>query len=288
MNNKKKTKPESKHSLSTNCVYFIEMTNKVLKFVLLLKAFESFANGFSCAEFSSTNLPCVDVSHCNMQNVSLAVNKLANGNGASKSSSDVFLCYDDAGLNIQVSSQRQQYYSTYAFDECNDSVFNSDVVEVFIAPWYKTEPNPHCYSEIDLNPFNKLFESGIYNKNLNHTGITGTTFECGTSGVKHSTTILDGNRWLENLSIPWSVIDKPAGCPSAKSSPKSLNIRNLRESASSAASSVYRANFFRINELSSSPTCSSTSCEYLAWSPTGVNPPAFHEPTKFGYLVLNQ
>eukprot|EP01034_Spumella_vulgaris_P026409 gene26409-32987_t len=83
-----------------------------------------------------------------------------------------------------------------------------------------------------------------------------------------------------------NVIDKPNGCPSE---PKgSLNIRNLREMDATPSSVVYRANFFRVNELVSSPTCSSSSCEYLAWSPTGVNPPAFHEPTKFGYLVLQQ
>lgn len=264
------------------------MSIKIFKLALLLTAFKNFASGFSCADFSSTNLPCVEVQHCStLQKVSLSINKLSNGNGASKSSSDVSLCFDETDLKIQINSQRQQYYSTHAFDECNDSVFNSDVAEVFIAPWYKNEPTPHCYSEIDLNPFNKLFESGIYNKNLNRTGITGTTFDCGTSGVKHSTTISDSNSWTESLSIPWNIIDKPYGCPVAEPL-KSLNIRNLRETASTAASSVYRANFFRINELSSSPTCSSTSCEYLAWSPTLVNPPAFHEPTKFGYLVLKQ
>jgi hypothetical protein len=51
--------------------------------------------------------------------------------------------------------------------------------------------------------------------------------------------------------------------------------------------SVYRANMFRISQLTSSGAkCSSASCEYLAWSPTLSDPPAFHEPTHFGYLLM--
>jgi hypothetical protein len=50
----------------------------------------------------------------------------------------------------------------------------------------------------------------------------------------------------------------------------------------------YRANFYRVNELEpvGQQLCSSSSCEYLAWSPTMVDPPAFHCPKKFGYLIL--
>jgi hypothetical protein len=43
---------------------------------------------------------------------------------------------------------------------------------------------------------------------------------------------------------------------------------------------------FRISQLTSNTACSSSTCEYMAWSPTMANPPAFHEPTKFGYLLL--
>jgi hypothetical protein len=43
---------------------------------------------------------------------------------------------------------------------------------------------------------------------------------------------------------------------------------------------------FRISQLTPSTACSSTTCEYMAWNPTLANPPAFHEPTKFGYLLL--
>ena len=49
---------------------------------------------------------------------------------------------------------------------------------------------------------------------------------------------------------------------------------------------IYRANIFRINQLTTNSQCNSNICEYMAWNPTNVDPPAFHEPTKFGFLLL--
>ena len=55
---------------------------------------------------------------------------------------------------------------------------------------------------------------------------------------------------------------------------------------------LYRINLYRVNEMEElamfDKTCSTTtnSCEYMAWSPTFSDPPAFHVPSKFGYLVL--
>ncbi len=248
-------------------------------------AISNVAASLKCADISTSGMPCVDVPLCSSGKTgSVVVNKLSNGLGSSKSASQVDLCYDTAYLKIKYSSFKQQYFSNVVYDECNDSVFNSDVAEVFIAPQLQSETAPHCYSEIDVNPANAIFESGIYNPNLNHTGIIGYSIDCGSSGIVHSTVVdKSSNTWTESLSIPWNVVDHP-NCPSAREAVVSTSTT----AATAPAYPVYRANFFRVNELVSVPTCSSTTCEYMAWSPTGSNPPAFHEPTRFGYLVLQQ
>jgi len=229
----------------------------------------------SCTTFQNTNLPCVEVPQCSTASANVTINKLSNGLGASKSHSTLQLCYDSTSLKFTIDSMEQSFYSNHVYGSCNDNVYNSDISEVFIAPWYTDETTPHCYSEIDVSPSNKIFESGIYNPNLNHSGISNYLIDCDSSGVTSSTTInTSNNSWQEILSIPWSIIDNPYGCPVSQQ--KTLT----------TASKVYRANFYRVNELVSVSTCSSSTCEYMAWSPTGSNPPAFHEPTKFGYLVL--
>eukprot|EP01036_Dinobryon_divergens_P025890 gene25890-34482_t len=89
--------------------------------------------------------------------------------------------------------------------------------------------------------------------------------------------------WTTTIEIPWSVIVHPNGCPISTSS-------YLNKENAITIPTALRANFYRVNELSVSDgdKCSSSSCEYMAWSPTLSNPPAFHEPTKFGYLIRSE
>lgn len=156
------------------------------------------------------------------------------------------------------------------FESCNDSVFNMDVVELFIAP--HTDQAVKCYSEIDTSPFGPIFESRIYSPNLNHTGIVGTIIDCGSSGITTKTSIAADKSWQWHVSVPWSLINDASWCPASVPA-NTLN--------------VYRGNVYRVNELKQvGSSCSSSTCEYMAWSPTLANPPAFHEPTKFGFFVL--
>ena len=56
------------------------------------------------------------------------------------------------------------------------------------------------------------------------------------------------------MVVPWSVIDHPNGCPTTST-----------RMTSGTPGAVYRANFYRINELSSVSKCSSSTYEYMAW-----------------------
>lgn len=248
--------------------------------VSLVASLAAFADaGQSCASLTAgKNLPCVEVHSCasGAEAGQITINQLSNGLGQAKSSSTARLCYTADNLRVEVTSSTQKYFpSKDQFSKCNDPVFNVDVVELFIAP--VGSEDPHWYSEIDTSPYDVIFESGIYNPNLNHSGVSNYLIDCSTSHVAHTTSVNEtGKAWTWTVQVPWKLVNHPEGKDS------------LSDSASKvSAGSVFRANMYRVNELTPvASSCSSSSCEYMAWSPTLSNPPAFHEPTKFGYFLL--
>lgn len=241
-------------------------------------------SGLTCSSLS-VDQPCYEVHNCDVSKLpTLIIEQLSSGAAHGKSTAEATLCYNDNGVSLRVTANQQMFYPKQnAFDSCNDAVFNADVVEFFMtSPAVSVdggipENNLHCYNELDVNPANAIFESGIVNPNLNHTGVQNVLIPCGTSGISHLTAV-DGNSWKMSMDVPYSVLDHPAGCPS-----KSLV---SEASMKSKVGRVYRGNLYRINELTGTTTCSSSLCEYLAWSATGCTPPAFHEPTKFGYFIF--
>jgi hypothetical protein len=210
------------------------------------------------------------------------VQSLSSGASQGKSAAEAELCYDDSGLTLKVVAKNQYYYpAKNAYKACNDGVFNADVVEFFLTSPALANGNTlpsndlHCYNELDVNPSNAIFESGIVNPNLNHTAVQNVLIDCSTSKLVHSAEV-KGNTWTMTMKVPYSVLDYPAGCPS----------NQLAAVSMPKVGRVYRGNIYRINELTATAKCSSSLCEYLAWSPTGCTPPAFHEPTKFGYFIF--
>jgi hypothetical protein len=154
----------------------------------------------------------------------------------------------------------------------NDAIFNSNVAEFFVAP---NMNEPHCYNKLDISPFGVMYDAEIYNPNLNHSGVQGSTFDCASSGISHrTTTLMSENQWKVDMRLPFSLLNCPYNCPLQ------------RYCGHDTPNDIYRGNFFRISQLTENPQCSSSTCEYMAWSPTDVDPPAFHEPNKFGYLLL--
>ena len=204
----------------------------------------------------------------------ITINQLSTGKGQSQAYSEVSLCFDDSQFYVTHSAYQQIYLTSTSYNTCNDPIYNSNVAEFFVAP--EMESDPHCYNELDISPTNVMFDAGIYNPNLNYSGIVGTTFDCATSGITNSVTVDQSLQlWTAKMSFPFSLLNCPYNCP--------LN----RYCGHTTPNHIYRANFFRISELTPTSKCSSTTCEYMAWSPTLRDPPAFHEPTKFGYLLLH-
>lgn len=215
---------------------------------------------------------CVKVPNCAKGFAYLNISMLSSGVTTSRSSSTISLCYDSVSLKIVHIANMQEFFPVSNYEECNDNIFYLDVVEAFIAPYVESEP--HCYTELDLAPKNQFYASGIFNPNLNHTGVTNSLLNCSMTGIIHQTEIeFLSQKWTATMSVPWTVLDCPHGCP-------------LDSYCSTKANRVYRANFFRVNELVATTKCTSTECEYMAWNPTLANPPAFHEPLYFNFLVL--
>ena len=258
----------------------------VLVIVIVLVAVSTASATNTCDSINnSNNLPCVNIKSCDDE-ATIVVDKLSDGKGESLSSSSVSLCYDNNGININTVAYNQLYYNGN-YTDCNDSIFNLDVNEVFIAPSVGND-DPHCYNEIDMNPNNVMYEAGIYNPNLNKTGLVNKLFDCASSGIIHESELdLSNSTWTSKLLIPWSVVHCPLGCPLSSYKDSCLNKDKYGE-----VGNIYRVNFYRINEIVSTKACSSghsspQTCEYNAWSPNNVYPPSFHEPKYFGYLILN-
>lgn len=226
-----------------------------------------------CEDSSFEGLPCVEVPRCSEGAAAITIDKLSNGLGPSRSYSEVSLCFDAEKMYVNHTAYGQEYLSDPGYNACNDPVFNADVAELFIAPYM--EQTPHCYNELDISPFDVMFDAGIYNENLSYKSVDGYEFDCDGTGITHTASVnMSENKWNARLTFSFELLNCPHDCPLAQ------------YCGHSTPNNIYRANFFRINELVQTNSCSSSTCEYMAWSPTLINPPAFHEPTKFGYLLL--
>lgn len=227
----------------------------------------------TCSESSFNGLPCAEIPRCSAGASTIAVDQLSNGFGTSSAASHISMCFDDFNLYVNHTAAGQQFLNDPGYTVCNDPIFNADVAELFIAP--NMESTPHCYNELDISPFGVMFDAGIYNENLSYKTVEGHQFACTGTGITFSTAVnMDEQKWEAYLSFSFELLNCPHDCPLA------------RYCGHSTPNDIYRANFFRINELTPTSHCSSSTCEYMAWSPTMVNPPAFHEPSKFGYLLL--
>ena len=144
----------------------------------------------TCAELSKQfGVPCLSVPTCSNGAVSTKINQLSNGKAESVGTSIINICYNADGLFIKHEADNHTISALNSYNSCNDDIYNLNVAELFIAPFLREEPVPHCYSEIDISPKDVMFESGIYNSNLNHTGISNYLIDCSVSGVKHEVLI---------------------------------------------------------------------------------------------------
>lgn len=168
------------------------------------------------------------------------------------------LCYTHDGLYVLFEAEDAFTYNPYK--NCNDDLYEYDVVEMFIAPGLGSPVSaPQHYVELEISPSGVLFESHIYNPYDTCHGINGTLIPCDGSGiVAHTSTTPSG--WEAQLFVPFSVISPTSPPPS-----------------------TLAVNMFRIDIVDSQGAE-----QFIAWSPTDTPEPCFHVPSKFGRLHLTQ
>lgn len=133
----------------------------------------------------------------------------------------------------------------------DEPLYDEEVVEAFLAPISLGQ-----YYEFNLSPRNVVFDSLISHNGTTFTGHP--SWDC--HGLKHGVFRRNAAKkefgdWDGYLAIPFECI-------------------NVLPSSGQ----TWRVNFYRIKRQGGD--------QYLAWSPTLVEPAAFHIPSKFGELVL--
>lgn len=211
---------------------------------------------------------------------------ISTGSGAKPTySTTVYICYRPDSSTGKAKSILVEYKltdnnSSSQYYNCNDPLYEEDAVEMFIVPYYnnstsKDESNddesyyggdsyPEKYIEIELNPNScdgALFVSEITNTCDDCSCISGNELDCTSDGIVsyNSSVSNDKSSWEADIEIDIDFIVDNTG--------------------NSGNTSYFRANFFRIDILS-------TGEEYIAWNPTGKNPPCFHVPSAFGYFMF--
>ena len=137
----------------------------------------------------------------------------------------------------------------------DDPLWTEDVYEVFLTP---LDP-PTLYFEFEVNPLGALFDARVESPDLGRKTMR-VDPSWNLRGLSGRSRVRAG-RWSAVLKIPLAGLlggaDLDADVPR-----------------------TWRANFFRIDR--GSPD------EFSAWSPTWIDPPDFHEASRFGYLDLER
>ena len=264
-------------------------------FALLLGCFLCWSLGLSmmCSELVNTSLPCVEVYPCSSSNlnVSVVLHKLSDGSGSASSSSDITMCYNDSGLVLtQINYNQNLWTTSSSITDCNDPVSSSNSASIYIVP--DSRASIQCFTELDVSPLNVSYHAGVFASRL---PVPPQSFEmeCNSSGLDTVTMIDESaSLWEIDFVLSYSSINCPYNCPTPNAQCASLNtsFSNDDEDAGvNNAESIYRANFFRVNEISEltgNGQCStlqnSGKCQTLAWTPTED----LHNTSNFGYILL--
>lgn len=175
---------------------------------------------------------------------------------------EVHLKYDADSLHVRFRCHDNPFVNQNSMTKHNDSLFNQEVFELFIAP---SEDDPTNYLEFEINPNNAIWAGQVFNPTLGEGGGNKLTMiPYNEANITHDVKVME-NAWFGQFAIPWKLIGGKAD--------------------------ACRINFYRIVSKASHEkpdwVCSSETCDFTCWSPTmsGKNP-AFHKPKKFGVLRL--
>ncbi|HET9223162.1 MAG TPA: carbohydrate-binding family 9-like protein [Roseiflexaceae bacterium] len=162
------------------------------------------------------------------------------------------VCYDEDALYIRFDCQDRDIWATYS--RRDDSIYDEEVVEVFIAPGSAA---PTRYFEFEVSPNGVLLDALIDNPTSQRADLrVDCEWDC--PGLRWLAERDDAaGSWWVALAIPWGSIESP-GLPTT----------------------IWRANFYRIERPRDAAP------EFSCWSPTYTEPADFHKPECFGVLEI--
>jgi hypothetical protein len=164
------------------------------------------------------------------------------------------LCYRDEHRLFVLFEMEDEPSMHASMRERDSDLWREDVVEVFLSPENETR-----YFELEVSPLGTLFDALIE------------------SPDGHRATMTTGRDW--NCAGLRAVIRRERTGSSSLVQMHTLVIIPLASLSRKypAEGDEWRVNFYRIDR-------SSAGDEYAAWSPTFVDPPDFHLPSRFGIL----
>jgi hypothetical protein len=179
--------------------------------------------------------------------------RLSDGSGRARWQTRVELAWDESGLEVVFTCEDDDAWGT--FKKRDEPLWQEEAVEVFLAAG---EEDPKLYYEVELSPNGVLFDAKVENPNSRREDMAVAAdwdwhdieFQAEPIGKPGS------QDWRARLFLPWRGIGLSQAPP------------------------VLRANFYRIERPRKGPA------EFSCWSPTMQSPPDFHQPARFGTLIL--
>ena len=249
-----------------------------------------------CELFGTNNeVPCVTVPYCYNSSVPIAILQNWTVTGSIDGllplqSTNATICWDEVGLIIDSAIYDTDMCSPYSL--CGETIYvDSDVLEVFLAPVLNISDAPEFYYELDAAPTGALWAAAI-DDSLGTSHYCTLLYEhCVSPGPLKACTgaanyprglnvatsqFFDSDTlqgWKARFTIPFEMFSVPF-------QPK------LQQSDHSKPWKTWRFNMYRTDTSSSSMTANSSCGEIKEQSSWAHVDEHFHDPPKFGVLVL--
>ena len=179
---------------------------------------------------------------------------LADGSGLPRHPTAVRMTHENSVLHVRFDCDDPDPWST--FERRDDPLWEQEAVEVFLGCGPGT---PVRYVEFEVSPNGVLFDAVVDNPGGDRATMrVDPRWDCPDLEFRA------GHRpdgWWAELAIPLTPV--------------------LTALGNSELPEVWRANLYRIDR----PRDGGTD-EFSAWSPTGIHPPDFHVPSRFGVVRL--